>query len=297
MKLTEIQISNGTLVDAWGTLQEIDALTMGLRYCTEVFGENNLHKIVNKYEVNPHLSFRVQTALSDLRSKEEVVSVLESKNTRLATDELGMARAAVAAATTLWEDLYHTCGKEEDRVHRLSLEFFKEVDAVIEACNAAFPAPVLAIITPGARNVGRVQDTFGMSITPAGVVSALRGWLAAQPRLSVSAVDALWSTAFAALCKGSHPLHPGKALVPWKTLICAVRHIVSCTRGRSSKIFSADRAMCMLIDTVRMLEATHLGLGTRLSMTLEAIQCDDTTWEMFISQLLSDGVAAVLLTI
>jgi len=294
MKLTEIKIVNGNLLDAWGTIQEIEALQLGLRYCVDIFGEANMYKIGSKYEVSSPLSLRVRGAYAEMKAKEEAVAILESRPTRAAVDELGAARAAANAAALVWEDLHHTLGKEEDRVHRSAMEFFKEVDAVIEACNGAFPAPVLAILTAGARTVGRVQDAFGMCVTPAGVLAALRAWLEAQPRLSVAAVDDLWRVAFEAL---SATLQPGVAMVPWKALLAAIRGIVSTTRGKSAIIFSSDRAMCLLIDTVRAVEARHLGLGTRLSDALEGQLSRGATWEVFLSHLLSESVTAVLLVI
>jgi hypothetical protein len=300
MKLNEIKVISGVLVDAWGSLQEIEALQLGLRYCEDIFGEANMSRVVCKYAVSEMLSFRVRGAHAELKAREEAVALLEGRQTRsasassLASEELLAARAAVTVASSAWEDLYHTLGKEEDRIHRISFEFFKEVDAVIEACNTAFPAPVLAIITAGARTVGRVQDAFGMCVTPAGALAALRAWLDAQPRLSVAAVDELWRVAFEAL---SATLQPGTATVPWKAFMAAARGIVSATRGKSAIICSADRAMCLLIDTVRAAEARHLGLGTRLSDALEGHLSVGAKWEGFLSTLSSDAVTVVLLAI
>ena len=292
MRINEIKIENGKLLDAWGTVQEIEALQLGLRYCTDVFGEKHLKKIELPYETNSILNKKVQQAMRDLKEKDDLVSLLEGKQTRAAVEELGAARAAASTASAVWEDLFHSLGKEEDRVHRSSMEFYKEVDSVIEACNGAFPAPVLAIITAGARTVGRVQDAFGMCVTPAGVLASLRAWLEAQPRLSVAVVDDMWAKAFDGL---RLTFCPGRAMAPWKTLVIAMRGIISRSRGKSSLILSPDRAFCMLVDTLRAIEARHVGLGTGLSTAVDEGVSAASTWEGLIALLMSDSVASVLL--
>jgi hypothetical protein len=62
MKLVEIKIEKGILVDAWGAINEIEALIMGLRYCTDVFGEKHRYKIELPYVVNANINARLPAA-------------------------------------------------------------------------------------------------------------------------------------------------------------------------------------------------------------------------------------------